>query len=144
MLNFLRSNYLCMTVIIQGLNVIIQGLNVIIQGLNVIIQGLNVIIQGLNVLLPGYIFHGTGERNRGYALLMTANKPETALYRTPTFSLLLASHGGNSLCAIVIPVVWYGYTVVCSRSVGRGLRAEVYVMVECSYFAYTLRLTVCP
>ena len=28
-------------------------------------------------------------------------------------------------------------TIVCSRSVGRGLRAEVYVMVECSYFVYT-------
>ena len=27
-------------------------------------------------------------------LLMTANKPETALYRTPTFSILLLSHGG--------------------------------------------------
>ena len=38
------------------------------------------------------------ERNRGYALLMKANKPETALYRAPTFSLLLASHGGFSLC----------------------------------------------
>ena len=25
--------------------------------------------------------------------------------------------------------------IVCSRSVGRGLRAEVYIMVECSYFA---------
>ena len=25
--------------------------------------------------------------------------------------------------------------IVCSRSVGRGLRAEVYVTVECSYFA---------
>ena len=36
------------------------------------------------------------------------------------------------------------HTIVCSRSVGRGLRAEVYVMVECSYFAYTSRLTVCP
>ena len=34
-------------------------------------------------------------------------------------------------------------TIVCSRSVGRGLRAEVYVIVECSYFAYTSR-TVCP
>ena len=42
----------------------------------------------------GYIFRGTGERNRGYALLMTANKPETELYRAPTFSLLLVSHGG--------------------------------------------------
>ena len=36
-----------------------------------------------------YIFHGTGERSRGCALFMTANKPETALYRAPTFSLLL-------------------------------------------------------
>ena len=43
-----------------------------------------------------YIFRGAGERNRGYALLMTANKPEKALYRAPTFSLLLASHGGIS------------------------------------------------
>ena len=34
--------------------------------------------------------------------------------------------------------------IVCSRSVGRSLRAEVYVTVECSYFAYTSRLTVCP
>ena len=34
--------------------------------------------------------------------------------------------------------------IVCSRSVGRGVRAEVYVMMECSYFAYTSRLTVCP
>ena len=38
----------------------------------------------------GYIlFHGTGERNLGHALLMTANKPEIALYRAPTFSLLV-------------------------------------------------------
>ena len=44
------------------------------------------------------IFHGTGERNRGYALLVTANRPETALYRAPTFSLLLVSHGGISSC----------------------------------------------
>ena len=43
-----------------------------------------------------HVFHGAGERNRGYALPMTANKPETALYRAPTFSLLLASHGGIS------------------------------------------------
>ena len=34
----------------------------------------------------GYIFRGAGERNRGYALQMTANKPETVLYRAPTFS----------------------------------------------------------
>ena len=44
----------------------------------------------------GYVFHGTGETNRGYPLLMTANKTETALYRAPTFSLLLVSHGGIS------------------------------------------------
>ena len=31
------------------------------------------------------------------------------------------------------------YIIACSCSVGRGLRAEVYVMVECSYFAYTSR-----
>ena len=37
---------------------------------------------------------GTGEINPMYALLMTANKPETVLYRAPTFSLLLVSHGG--------------------------------------------------
>ena len=36
--------------------------------------------------------------NRGYALLMTANKPETALHKVPTFSLLFASHGGISSC----------------------------------------------
>ena len=39
----------------------------------------------------GCIFRGTGERNREYALLMTANNPETVLYRTPT---LLELHGG--------------------------------------------------
>ena len=42
-----------------------------------------------------------GERNRGYALLMTANKPETALYRAPTLSLLLASHGVISSCMCI-------------------------------------------
>ena len=40
------------------------------------------------------IFRGAGERNRGYALLMKANNPDTVLYRAPTFSLLLVSHGG--------------------------------------------------
>ena len=49
-----------------------------------------------------YMYHhfttssGAGERTRGYALLMTANNPETALYRAATFSLLLVSHGGIS------------------------------------------------
>ena len=47
-----------------------------------------------------------GERNRGYALLMKANKPETVLYRAPTFSLLLVSHGGlvHALNTTVHPV----------------------------------------
>ena len=31
-----------------------------------------------------YMYSVAGERNRGYALLMKANKPETALYRAPT------------------------------------------------------------
>ena len=44
--------------------------------------------------------HGTGERNRGYALLMTVNKPETVLYGAPTFSLL-ASHGGINSCTCI-------------------------------------------
>ena len=50
--------------------------------------------------ISGYmVFLSTGERSQGtYALLMTANKPETAVYRAPTFSLLLASHGGISSC----------------------------------------------
>ena len=43
----------------------------------------------------GYILCGVGERNRGYALLMTVNKLETALYiQSSHFFLLLASPGG--------------------------------------------------
>ena len=49
----------------------------------------------------GYIFRGAGERNRGYALLMTAKNPETAQYRAPTFSPLLASHAGICFCVCV-------------------------------------------
>ena len=55
-----------------------------------------------------YIFRGAGERNRGYALLMTANKPETALYRAPTFSLV--SCDGISSCVCVCVCV---YVCVC-------------------------------
>ena len=33
---------------------------------------------------------------------MMANKSETALYRAPTFSLLLVSHGGISSCTVYI------------------------------------------
>ena len=40
----------------------------------------------------GYILRGAREISQGCALLMTANKPEKALYRAPTFSLLLVSH----------------------------------------------------
>ena len=43
--------------------------------------------------------HGAGERNPGYALLMKANKPETALYRAPTFSLV--THGVISSCIVL-------------------------------------------
>ena len=53
---------------------------------------------GVQGYLHVYIFCGIGEKNRGYYLLMTANKPETAQHRAPTFSLL-ASHGGlMSIC----------------------------------------------
>ena len=34
------------------------------------------------------IFHGSGERNRGYYPLMTANKSEVVSYIAPTFSPL--------------------------------------------------------
>ena len=61
------------------------------------------------ILLPGYVFHGTGERDRGYALLVTANKPETAPYRAPTFSLLLASHGGLVCVQDVARILLPGY-----------------------------------
>ena len=54
-------------------------------------------------------------------------------YFEPDFSTQVSWH--------IFPV--YFLSIVCSRSVGRGLRAEVYVMVECSYFAYTSQLTVC-
>ena len=40
---------------------------------------------------------------------MTANKPETALHRAPTFSLPLASRGGISTCEVVLAklVQWF-------------------------------------
>ena len=48
---------------------------------------------------------GEGRREAGLGTepvdgcsLDDGNKPETALYRAPTFSLLLASHGGISSC----------------------------------------------
>ena len=36
---------------------------------------------------------------------MMANKPETALYRAPTFSLLLGSHAEISSCTNVFVVI---------------------------------------
>ena len=53
------------------------------------------------------------ERNRGYVLLMTASKPETALYRAPTFYFLLVSHGG------LVHVVLH-YNGPPPRGVGKG------------------------
>ena len=58
--------------------------------------------------IHNYIY---GERSRGRrretdvcVLLMMANKPETALYKAPTFSLLLVSHGGISSSTYVQPL----------------------------------------
>ena len=48
------------------------------------------------------IFCGVEERNRGYALLMTANNSDTVLYRASTFSLLPAPHGGISSWNILV------------------------------------------
>ena len=52
---------------------------------------MNLLVQNHNhyTTVKAIIFSGAGERNRGYALLMKANKPETVLYRAPTSSLLL-------------------------------------------------------
>ena len=50
------------------------------------------------------VFCATGERNRGYVLLMVANKPETALYRAPTFSVLV-SHGGISSGRFIFVII---------------------------------------
>ena len=58
------------------------------------------------------ILCGGGERNQGYALLMMANKPETALYRAPTFSLLLVSHVGISMCVYYVRLSGGGGVVV--------------------------------
>ena len=51
---------------------------------------LSQIKQVLNSSEPQSLYYcqgcGTGEINQGYALLMTANKPEIALYRAPTIT----------------------------------------------------------
>ena len=62
-----------------------------------------------------YIFHGTAQRNRRYALLTTANKPQTVLYRAPTFCLLQASHGGLCVCVCVYVCTYMcAYACVCT------------------------------
>ena len=43
--------------------------------------------QHLSVRVYMCILRGTGEKNQGYALLMTANAPETVLYRVSTFEM---------------------------------------------------------
>ena len=59
--------------------------------------------QSLTLLPRLFISHGTGERNHRYALLMKANKPETALYRAPIFSLL-ELHG--RICSCILFRQW--------------------------------------
>ena len=88
-----------------------------------------------------YVFHGAGERNRGYALLMTANKPETVLYRAPTFSLLLASHGGISSCTVQ-------FMLACDFKLQRKARQHTLCMayfmlrcMRCIYYYLLMLLT---
>ena len=54
------------------------------------------------------------EKSR-YALLMTANMPENSTVHTlaPTFSLLLVSHGGISLCTYVCVFYIYRRNKLC-------------------------------
>ena len=49
------------------------------------------------------VFCAAGEKNQGHSLMMmmTANKSETTLYRAPTSSLLLVSHGGITKAIII-------------------------------------------
>ena len=61
--------------------------------LYVLVQLVNMFV--LFLLHCTTVFGGTGERNGGYALLVMVNKPKTALYRAPTFSLLIASNSGT-------------------------------------------------
>ena len=44
---------------------------------------------------------------------MTANKPETVLYRAPTFSLLLVSHGGLVCVCVCVCVCACVHACVC-------------------------------
>ena len=61
--------------------------------------------------MHGYIFCGTGESS--HALLMKANKSDTtALYRAPTFSLLLVSHGGISSCTCTYMYTYLQYVYI--------------------------------
>ena len=70
---------------------------------------------GLVWAAVGWYGSRAGERNRGYALLMTANKPERVLYRAPTFSLLVL-HGG----VIVFPRIVRARSINFTFCVMRG------------------------
>ena len=61
-----------------------------------------------------------GERNRGYALLMTANKPETVLHRAPTFTLLLASHKKITVFPRIVREWSINFTVCVMRGQFEG------------------------
>ena len=92
------------------------------------------------VIIIIIIFRGTEERNRGYALLMRANKPETALYRAPTFSLL-ASDGGfvhgtatkpNKISLPIFSAVIFIVTSLFWTQSGQGCvpDGEVYILID--------------
>ena len=65
--------------------------------------GMNLLVQNQNHYTTARDIYSVAQEREIegiYALLMMANKPETALYRAPTFYLLLASHG-RFICVIL-------------------------------------------
>ena len=74
-----------------------------------------------------WVCRWVGERNRGYALLMMANKPDTALYRAPTL-FLLASHGG-----LVHACMWGSGT--CTHV---QVLLNMYINIHCNLFIYCI------
>ena len=64
---------------------------------------------------------------------MTANKPETALYRAPTLSLLLVSHGG--LVHVVLCVYVYMCTVVRDTNKRYTLNHDIHVVLNSCGFS---------
>ena len=70
-------------------------------------------------------------------LLMTANKPETTLSRAPTFSLLLAPHGGISSYILYIFLLLYPdllarvfYSWVQVRNMGAVEKSDVGIAIS--------------